>query len=81
MERSGRIIKAEQHTNTLMETHVRSQLLGMRPQMETTLHYLVLIKDDVNKRCVKSITAASLRQDKHMAMEREKMFKNKDAHR
>lgn len=54
------------HTHTCI-----SQLLGMRPQMKTTLHYLVLIKGAINKRCVKSITAASLRQNKHAAMERE----------
>lgn len=55
------------HSNT----HARTQLLGMRPQMETTLHYLVLIKEAINNRCVKSITAASLRQNKHAALERE----------
>lgn len=42
----------------------------MRPQMETTLCYLVLIKEAINNRCVKSITAASLRQNKHAALER-----------
>lgn len=52
-----------------VETH--TQLLGMRPWMETALHYLVLIKEAINKRCVKSITAASLRQNKHIGMERE----------
>lgn len=51
--------------------HARIQLLGMRLQLETTLHYLVLIKEAINSRCVKSITAASLRQNKHTALERE----------
>lgn len=51
--------------------HARIQLLGMRPQMETTLHYLVLIKEAINSLCVKSITAALLRQNKYTALERE----------
>lgn len=56
------IIKSYQHTC--------GWLLGMRPQMETALYYLVLIKEAINNRCVKSITAASLRQNKHGALER-----------
>lgn len=51
--------------------HAHIQLLGMRLQIETALHYLVLIKEAINSRCVKSITAASLRQNKHTALERE----------
>lgn len=51
--------------------HTHVQLLGMRLQMETALHYLVLIKEAINSHCVKSITAASLRQNKHTALERE----------
>lgn len=50
--------------------HAHVQLLGMRLQMETALHYLVLIKEAINSRCVKSITAALLRQNKHSSGER-----------
>lgn len=57
--------------------HARIQLLGMRPQMEMTLHYLVLIKEAINSLCVKSITAALLRQNKYTALEREKCLKIK----
>lgn len=51
--------------------HARIQLLGMRLQMETTPHYLVMIREAINSRCVKSTTAASLRQNKHAALERD----------
>lgn len=60
--------------------HAHIQLLGMRLQMEAALHYLAVIKEAVNSRCVKSITAASQGRHKHTALER-KMFKNNDTRR